>query len=134
VLLAVPRRGGWLRWAPVWNRFEERRAAQEGPTVITPHIDGEIRRGCDYVRVTVSVTVTSPNVAQALTAAFWAFRKAANGDLDGRDMAGASAEVQPEGVHRPLYEIEGLVFSALGLDPGTPPGASHSRTRPARKL
>jgi hypothetical protein len=41
------------------------------------------------------MTVVAPDVAQALTAAWWTFRKAADNDTDGRDIAGASAEVQP---------------------------------------
>jgi hypothetical protein len=104
VRLAVPRPGGWLQWAPVRGRFEERLAAQESPAVIGPHIDGEIRRGRDYVKVKVTVCamVTAPDVAQALTAALWAFRKAAGDDPAGWDMAGATAEVQPEGLARCL--------------------------------
>jgi len=49
--------------------FERRLAEQESPAVIVPHIESETRRGRGYVRITVSVEVSAPDVAQALTAA-----------------------------------------------------------------
>jgi len=59
--------------------------------VIAPRIEAETRRGRDYVRVTISMTASAPDVAQALTAAWWAFRKAASEDTAGWDMASAVA-------------------------------------------
>lgn len=46
------------------------------------------------------MTVIAPDVAQALTAAWWTFRKAVGNDMEGWDMAGAIAEVRP-GEHYP---------------------------------
>ncbi len=95
VRLSVSRRGGWRQWGPVSGGFEKRLAAQESPTVTGPRIESETRRGRDFVRVTIAVTVTAPNVAEALTAAWWAFRKAASDDSPGWDLAGAAAEIRP---------------------------------------
>jgi hypothetical protein len=63
---------------------------------LTLHVEAESRRGRDYVRVTIAMTVLAPDVARALTAAWRTFRKAAGNDTEGWDMVGASAEVQPE--------------------------------------
>jgi hypothetical protein len=59
------------------------------------HIDSEIRRGRDYVRVVIVATAEASDIAEALSAAWWAFRKAAGGDRAGWDLTGAAAEVKP---------------------------------------
>jgi hypothetical protein len=56
-----------------------RRAILSSP----PHVEAESRRGRDYVRVTIAMTIVAPDVAQALTAAWWTFRKAVGNDTDG---------------------------------------------------
>jgi hypothetical protein len=96
VRLSIPRTGGMRAWGPVSGRFERRLAEQESLAVAGAHIESETRRGRDYVRVTIAVTVSAPDVAQALAAAWWVFRKAASDDAAGWDMAGATAEVRPE--------------------------------------
>lgn len=94
--ISVPRSGGWRAWGSARGHFERRLAAQESPTVTGARIESETRRGRDYVRITISVVVSAPDVAQALAAAWWVFRKAASDDAAGWDMAAATAEVQPE--------------------------------------
>ena len=96
VRLSVPRRGGWRAWGAASGNFERRLAEQESAAIIAPHIEDETRRGRDYVRVTVVMTIGAPDIAQALTAAWWVFRRAAGSDTAGWDLAGATAEVQPE--------------------------------------
>ena len=93
--LSVPRRAGWRAWLPASSDFERRLAEQESPAVIAPHIESVIRRGRDFVMVKVAVTIAATDVAEALTAAWWAFRKAASDDLAGWDLAAATAEVKP---------------------------------------
>ena len=83
VRLSVPRNGGWRAWGAVSGDFERRLAEQESPAVIVPHIESETRRGRDYVRITVSVEVSAPDVAQALTAPWSVFRQAASDDTAG---------------------------------------------------
>jgi hypothetical protein len=90
--------------------FERRLAEQESPAVIVPHIESEARRGRDYVRITVSVEVSAPDVTQALTAPWSVFRQAASDDTAGWDLSSATAEVRPEGpltakpgVHKPSF-------------------------------
>lgn len=95
VRLSVPRRGGARAWLTVSGDFERDLAGQESDSVLIPHVEAESRRGRDYVRVTIVMTVLAPDVAQALTAAWWTFRKAAGNDTEGWDMSGAVAEVQP---------------------------------------
>jgi hypothetical protein len=92
VRLSVARRGGWRAWLAANGDLEHDLAGQESDSVLTPHVEAESRRGRDYVRVTIAMTVLAPT----LTAAWWTFRKAAGNDTEGWDMAGASAEVQPE--------------------------------------
>jgi hypothetical protein len=96
VRLSLPRSGGWRAWGQASGRFERHLAEQESAAVTDAHIESETRRGRDYVRVTISVAVRAPDVAQALAAAWWVFRKAASDDAAGWDMAAATAEVQPE--------------------------------------
>jgi hypothetical protein len=95
VLLEIPRTGGWREWGAAAARFERGLAAQEGPPVITARVESEARRGRDYVRIRVSVTVDAPDIGQAAVAAWGAFREAAGEDAAAWDMAGASAEIRP---------------------------------------
>jgi hypothetical protein len=94
VRLSVPRRGGWRVWGGVSGAFERSLAEQESDTVIAPQVESESRRGRDYVRVTLAMTVAAPDVAQALATAWWAFRRATGNDAAGWDMASAEAEVR----------------------------------------
>jgi hypothetical protein len=94
VRLSVPRRGGWRAWGPVRGEFERRLAEQESAAVAA-HVDSEVRRGRDYIRVVIGATVNAADVAEALDLAWWTFRKAAGEDLAGWDMTGAAAEVRP---------------------------------------
>ena len=95
VTLSVPRRSGWRAWGAVSGAFERRLAGQESPAVIAPQIDREIRKGRDYVRVVIVVTVEADDLADALDLAWWAFRMAAGEDLAGWDLGHASADVRP---------------------------------------
>jgi hypothetical protein len=74
-----PRAGAGRR-----SDFEQRLATAE--------IESETRRGRDYVRVTITAAVYAADVAEALTAAWETFRRAAGDDAAGWDMAAASAE------------------------------------------
>jgi hypothetical protein len=95
VRLSVPRAGGWRAWGTVRGEFGRQLAEQESAAVAL-HLDSEIRRGRDYVRVVIVATVDAADVAEALDLAWWAFRKAAGEDLAGWALAGAEAEVRPE--------------------------------------
>lgn len=95
VQLSIARRGGWRAWAPVSGDFERDLAALASRTVIAPRIDAETRRGRDYVRVTLAMTVAAADVAEALASAWQAFRQAARNDARGWDMTSAAAEVRP---------------------------------------
>ena len=75
--------------------FERRLACQESPAVIALQIDREIRKGRDYVRVVIVVTVEADDLAKALDLAWWAFRMAVGDDLAGWDLGQASADVRP---------------------------------------
>jgi hypothetical protein len=97
VRLSVARRGGWRAWLAVNADFEHDLAGQESDAIVAPHIEAESRRGRDYVRVTIEMTVIAPDIAQALTAVWWAFRKAVGNDTEGWDMASATAEARPGG-------------------------------------
>jgi len=94
VRLSLERRGGWRRWLPVSGEFERQLEALASKTVLAPHIDAETRRGPDYVRVTVAMTVVAGDVAEALHSALRAFEQA-SGDLLGWDMTSAAADVRP---------------------------------------
>jgi hypothetical protein len=63
--------------------------------VTGPHIAGETRRGRDYLRVTIVMTVTAVDVGQATVIAWRTFRRAAGDGMAGWDAGGASAEVLP---------------------------------------
>jgi hypothetical protein len=97
VRLSITRRGGWYAWGPISGDFERSLAAQAGSAVMQPRVDAETRRGRDYVRVTMAMTIASPDVAGALAEAWQAFRDAARADPRGWDLATAAAEVRPEG-------------------------------------
>jgi hypothetical protein len=60
-----------------------------------PQIEREFRRGRDFVRVVVVMTVVAADVGQAAVIAWRVFRRAAGDDIAGWDLAGASAEVSP---------------------------------------
>jgi hypothetical protein len=59
-------------------------------------IASELRRGADYVRVTLALTVLSTDVTDALAIAWDAFRSAARDDLTGWEVTSAAAEVTQE--------------------------------------
>jgi hypothetical protein len=96
VRLTVPRRGGWRAWGAVRADFERALAAPVDPAIATAEIASELRRGADYVRVTLALTVVTTDIADALTIAWDAFRNAARDDLAGWEVTAAAAEVQPE--------------------------------------
>ena len=95
VRLSVPRAGGWRAWGTVRDEFG-RQLAEQGSAAIAVHVDSEIRRGRDYVRVVIVATVDAADVAEALDLAWWAVRKAAGEEFGGWDLARAAAEVRPE--------------------------------------
>jgi len=95
VRLSVARRGDWRSWGKISGAFERALAAQASKSVIAPRIDSESRRGRDYVRITLSMTIVAIDVSEALAAAWWAFRKAV-GDAEGWDMASTVADVRPK--------------------------------------
>ena len=76
--------------------FERALADAVDPAVVSAEIASELRRGIDYVRVSVAVTVVTTDVADALAIAWDAFRSAARDDVTGWEMAAATAQVQPE--------------------------------------
>ena len=96
VRLIVPRCGGWRAWGAVRADFERALAGAVDPAIASAEIASELRRGVDYVRVTVAVTVVTTDVADALTIAWDAFRSAARDDVTGWEVAAATARVQPE--------------------------------------
>ena len=76
VRLSIARRGGWRSWLAVSADFERGLEALVSKTVIMPHIDAETRRGRDYVRVTLAMTIVACDVAEALDGAWRAFQQA----------------------------------------------------------
>ena len=48
----------------------------------------------NYVRVTISMTASAPDVARALATAWWTFRKATSDDAVGWDMTSATPGVR----------------------------------------
>ena len=95
VQLTVPRRGGWRAWGSMRGGFERALADPPSPAVASAEIASEHRRGADYVRVRIAMTVDACDVADALGTAWDAFTAAAAGDLTGWDITAAAAEVQP---------------------------------------
>lgn len=96
VRITVPRRDGWRAWGIVRADFERALADPADQAIAVAEIASEHRRGANYVRVTVTLTVAATDVADALTIAWDAFADAAAADLAGWEGAAASAEVQPE--------------------------------------
>ena len=94
--LTVPRRGGWRAWRTVRADFERALAEPADPAIVSAEVASELRRGADYVRVTVALTVLTADIADALVIAWDAFRAAARDDLAGWEVAAAVAQVQPE--------------------------------------
>ena len=94
--LTVPRRGGWRAWGAVRADFERALADPADPAITSAEIASELRRGADYVRVTVALTVAAADVAEALAIAWDTFRGAARDDLTGWEVTAAAAEVQPQ--------------------------------------
>ena len=64
--LSVPRRGGWRAWGAVRADFERALAGAAGPAVAAAEVASELRRGTDYVRVSVAFTVVTTDVADAV--------------------------------------------------------------------
>jgi hypothetical protein len=96
VRLTVPRRGGWRAWAAVRSDFERALADASDPAIASAEIASELRRGADYVRVSLALTVVTTDVAGALAIAWDVFRSAARDDPVGWEVAAAAAQVQPE--------------------------------------
>jgi hypothetical protein len=81
VRLVVPRRGGWRAWGAVRGDFDRAPADPVDPAIASAEIASELRRGADYVRITVALTVVTTDIADALTVAWDAFRSAARTTL-----------------------------------------------------
>jgi hypothetical protein len=96
VRLTVPRRGGWRAWGAVRADFERALADAVDPAIASAEVASELRRGVDYVRVSVAVTVVTTDVADALVIAWDAFTSAARDDPAGWEVAATTAQVQPE--------------------------------------
>ena len=95
VRLTVPRRDGWRAWGAVRGDFERALSDAGDPAICAAEIASEHRRGADYVRVTVALTVTALDVSDALAIGWDAFTSAAGDGLAGWKISGAAAEVQP---------------------------------------
>jgi hypothetical protein len=95
VQLTVPRRGGRRARGPVRGGFERALSDPPGSAIASAEIASEHRRGADYARVTVAMTVDTRDVADALAIARDAFTGAAADDLNGWDITAAAAEVRP---------------------------------------
>ncbi|HUK72820.1 MAG TPA: hypothetical protein VLW50_29365 [Streptosporangiaceae bacterium] len=93
VALDVPRADGWRAWTAAAGRFGERLAAQATPPVLAAGIDTEMRRGADYVRIRVTMTIDAADVAAAIILAWEAFRAAA-GDPGAWDLGAVTAEAR----------------------------------------
>jgi hypothetical protein len=63
------------------------------PAIASAEIASELRRGADYVWVTVALTVLTTDVADALAIAWAAFHSAAQDDPTGWEVAAAAAQV-----------------------------------------
>jgi len=81
VRLTVPRRGGWHAWGGIRADFERALADPVDPAIASAEIASELRRGADYVRVTIAFTVVTTDIADALAIAW-----------DGVKPAGISAD------------------------------------------
>ena len=96
VRLTVPRWDGWRAWGAVRADFERALAGSADPAIVSAEIASELRRGADYVRVTIALTVVTTDIADALAIAWDAFRSAVRDDLTGWEVTAATAEVQTE--------------------------------------
>jgi hypothetical protein len=110
VRLTVPRHGGWRAWGAVRASFERDLAEPADPAIASADIASEVRRGADYVRVSIALSVAAVDVADALAIAWDVFGSAARDDTAGWEVTAAAAEVQPElpltgasGHHRPAF-------------------------------
>jgi len=128
VTLDVPRSDGWRSWSAAAGTFGERLAAQAAPPVLAAGIDTETRRGADYVRIRITMTIETADVAGAVTLAWEAFRAAA-GDPGSWDLAVAAASVRPAGG---LLDRAARRTTAPGLHrvPGLPQPAPRRVTLP----
>ena len=88
--------GRLAAWGAVRADFERGLADAVDPAIASAEIASELRRGADYVRVTVALTVVTMDVANALAIAWDSFRGAARDDLTGWEVTAAAAQVQPE--------------------------------------
>jgi hypothetical protein len=95
VRLTVPRQDGWRAWGAVRGDFERALCDAGDPAICAAEIASEHRRGADYVRVTVVLTVTALDVSDALAIGWDAFTSAAGDGLAGWEISGAAAEVRP---------------------------------------
>ncbi len=77
VRLEIARTGGWREWGAAAGAFEHGLEAQASATVTEPRIESEMRRGRNYVRVAMSVTVDAPDIAQAAVVAWSIVQQAA---------------------------------------------------------
>jgi hypothetical protein len=66
VRLTVPRRDGWRAGGAVRGDFERALSDAGDPGISAAQIASEHRRGADYVRVTMELTVTALDVSDAL--------------------------------------------------------------------
>jgi hypothetical protein len=69
VRLTVPRCGGWRAWGAVRADFQRALADPADPAIASAEIASELRRGPDYIRVTIALTVAATDVADALAIA-----------------------------------------------------------------
>ena len=93
--LTVPRRGGWRAWGTVRADFERALADPIDPAIASAEIASELRRGADYVRVTIAFIVAAADVADVLAIAWDAFRSAARDDTADWEVTATAAQVQP---------------------------------------
>ncbi len=96
VRLTVPRRNGWRAWGAVRAGFEKALSRLGDPSLAAAEIASEHRRGADYVRVTLVLTVTAADVSDALAIAWDAFTGAAGDGLAGWETTAATAEIHPD--------------------------------------
>jgi len=127
VQLGVPRAGGTVAWRAAASDFGRRLADRASSAVIAPRVDREIRRGRDFVRVVIVMTVDAGDVAEALGLAWRVFSAAAGDEAAGWDMASASAEARPD------RRLPGAVLQGCGYAEAQPAGDRLSGCRYGRK-
>jgi len=96
VRLTVPRRGGWRVWGAVRADFERGLADAADPAIVSAEIASELRRGADYVRVTIAFTVVTTDVGRRAGHRVGRFPQCRLDDLAGWEVTAAAAQVQPE--------------------------------------